>query len=175
MTSFTWMFGSRLGAPKLVTLLDLKIPEKSDMIGSRSDPIWKVQYSPIQRDHASAKPPALPCPDFLPEPKKKGSVQLKVKQENHVQIHVERFHLAIAYIGLHVWRLHHHLLAYVYNMHFASVDAGRKWCEDDDQWWCCEPDAFGLPARLLHHTLQCCRHVIDADIERKLCRFHVYT
>ena len=69
----------------------------------------------------------------------------------------------------------HHLLAYVYNMHFASVDAGRKWCEVDAQWWCSEPDALGLPARLLHHTLQCCRHVIDADIEGKLCRFHVYT
>ena len=72
-------------------------------------------------------------------------------------------------------RLHYHLLAYVYNMHFASVDAGRKRCEDDDQWWCNEPDALGLPAGLLPHTLQCCRHAIDADIEGKLCRFHVYT
>ena len=83
--------------------------------------------------------------------------------------------LRILMIPSAAWRLHHHLLAYVYNMHFASVDVGRKRCEDDDQWWCNEPDALGLPARLLPHALQCCRHAIDADIEGKLCRFHVYT
>ena len=79
MTSFTWMFGSRLGAPKLVTLLDLKIPEKSYMIGS-----YRIRSGrsngPIQQDHASAEPPSLPCPDFLPA-QKNVAVQLKVKQE----------------------------------------------------------------------------------------------
>eukprot|EP00435_Cladocopium_sp_Y103_P076000 s5_g72.t1 len=51
---------------------------------------------------------------------------------------------------------------------FASVDAGRKRYEDDDQR-CNWPDALGAPARLLLHTLQCCRDGIHADIEGMLC------
>ena len=72
------------------------------------------------------------------------------------------------------WHLHHHFLAHV-TMLYASVDAGRKRYEDDDQWCNFEMDTLGMPARLLPDTLQCCRVCISAVIEGKLCGIHVHS